>query len=142
MFAMENRRDLLKLLALPAAAGLPLFAADEARLPDAVIDASQAKLSRESFGDLKTFFEGPTPQLKMMTAGSLLLKPGMEPHPPHKHPEEEFMVITEGNGEVLVNGKTVRVGPGSMMYCEGNHLHGVKNTGTQPLLFYFYKWSA
>jgi hypothetical protein len=28
-----------------------------------------------------------------MTAGSLRLKPGMEPHPPHTHPEEEFMLI-------------------------------------------------
>jgi quercetin dioxygenase-like cupin family protein len=78
----------------------------------------------------------------MMTAGSLLLKPGQEPHPPHKHPEEEFMVVTEGNGEILVNGKKTQVGPGSMMYCEGNQLHGVKNTGTKPLLFYFYKWQA
>jgi mannose-6-phosphate isomerase-like protein (cupin superfamily) len=52
------------------------------------------------------------------------------------------MVITEGSGELLVGGKTVTVGPGSMMYCEGNQLHGVKNTGTAPLLFYYYKWLA
>ena len=136
MFAMEKRRDILKL------AALPLFAAGGTHLPDAVVDASKAKISHEPFGDLSVFFEGPTAQLKMMTAGSLRLKPGMEPHPPHQHPEEEFMVVTEGSGEILVGGKTVHVGPGSMMYCEGNKLHGVKNTGTQPLLFYYYKWQA
>ena len=140
MFAMENRRHILMML---AAGGLPLAgAAGESPIPNAVVDASKAKVSHESFGDLRTFFEGPTSQLKMMTAGSLLLKPGMEPHPPHQHPEEEFMVITEGSGEVLVDGKKVHVGPGSMMYCEGNQLHGVKNTGSKPLLFYFYKWQA
>ena len=40
-----------------------------------------------------------------MTAGSLRLNPGAEPHPPHKHPEEEFMLITEGTGEMKVDGK-------------------------------------
>jgi hypothetical protein len=29
-----------------------------------------------------------------------------------------------------------------MLYCAGNRLHGVKNTGKVPLLFYFYKWKA
>lgn len=140
MFAMENRRHILMLL---AAGGLPLAgAAAESPIPNAVVDAAKAKVSHESFGDLRTFFAGPTGQLKMMTAGSLLLKPGMEPHPPHQHPEEEFMVITEGNGEFLVDGKKSHAGPGSMLYCEGNQLHGVKNTGTKPLLFYFYKWQA
>jgi mannose-6-phosphate isomerase-like protein (cupin superfamily) len=139
---MENRRELLKMVGLSTVAGVPLFGTPEQHIPNKVIDAPNAKLSRETFGDLRVFFEGPTAQLKAMTAGSLLLKPGMEPHPPHQHPEEEFMVITEGSGEILVGGKTVSVSPGSMMYCEGNQLHGVKNTGTVPLLFYYYKWLA
>jgi quercetin dioxygenase-like cupin family protein len=54
-----------------------------------------------------------------MTAGSLLLKPGMTPHPPHQHPEEEFMVITQGTGEVSAEGKVTNVDPGSMMCCGG-----------------------
>ena len=77
-----------------------------------------------------------------MTAGSLLLKAGMSPHPPHQHPEEEFMVVTEGTGEMVVEGKKTNVGPGSMMYCAGNKVHGIVNTGKSPLLFYFYKWQA
>jgi len=111
-------------------------------LQDEVVEPHNATLTREPFGDLRVFFQGPTGQLKSMTAGSLRLNPGMEPHPPHQHPEEEFMVVTEGTGEILVGGKTVVVGPGSMMYCESNQLHGVKNTGTQSLLFYYYKFIA
>jgi mannose-6-phosphate isomerase-like protein (cupin superfamily) len=52
------------------------------------------------------------------------------------------MIVTEGAGEVLVGGKTYHVTPGSMMYSEANQLHGVKNTGSAPLLFYYYKWLA
>lgn len=132
-----NRRDLLSLAALSAA---PALSANGPQLPDLVIDESKAKLKREPFGDLRIFFEGRTDQLKSMTAGSLRLKPGASPHPPHQHPEEEFMVITEGTGEITIAGKLVKVSPGSMMYCAGNKTHGIVNTGKTPLLFYFYKW--
>jgi len=91
---------------------------------------------------LRIYFEGSTNQIRSMTAGSLKLKPGMTPHAPHEHPEEEFMVVTEGSGEIFVDGKTTAVAAGSMMYCAANKLHGIKNTGKTPLLFYFYKWKA
>jgi mannose-6-phosphate isomerase-like protein (cupin superfamily) len=135
---MAKRRDLLKLAGMP---GMLMFgAAGGPRLPNTVVDEKQAKLTREPFGDLRIYYDGPTDQLSAMTAGSLRLKAGMTPHPPHEHPEEEFMVITEGSGELLVDGKTMKVGPGSMMYCAANKLHGIVNTGKTPLLFYFYKW--
>jgi mannose-6-phosphate isomerase-like protein (cupin superfamily) len=133
---MTKRREMISLAALAA---LPLPAA---KLPDATYSTSDAKLTREPFGDLRIYFDGPTDQLRSMTAGSLLLKAGMTPHPPHKHPEEEFMVVTEGTGEISLEGKITKVGPGSMMYCAANKLHGVVNTGKAPLLFYFYKWRA
>jgi quercetin dioxygenase-like cupin family protein len=133
---MAKRRDLL--MCMPMA----LFASAEAKLPNTVVDAKAAKLSREPFGDLRVFYDGPTDQLKSMTAGSLSLKPGMSPHPPHQHPEEEIMIVTEGTGEIVVEGKKTIVGPGSMMYCAANHVHGVQNTGKTPLLFYYYKWRA
>src|SRR5216683_270691 len=80
--------------------------------------------------------------LNPMTAGSLRLKPGMSPHAPHQHPEEEFMVITEGAGEISIDGKVTKVSPGSMMYCAAGTLHGIVNTGKDALLFYFYKWKV
>jgi cation diffusion facilitator family transporter len=110
------------------------------KLPDVVLLADQARTVHEPFGDLRIYFEGPTDQLKLMVAGSLLLKPGMSPHPPHRHAEEEFMVVTEGTGEIVLDGKVTRVGPGSMMYCAGEREHGIENTGAVPMLFYFYKW--
>lgn len=112
------------------------------KLPDATLSAAQAKVSHESFGDLAIYFTGRTDQVRSMTAGSLRLKPGMSPHPPHQHPEEEFMVITEGSGEITVDGRKSDVSPGSMMYCAAGKLHGIVNTGTARLLFYFYKWKV
>lgn len=137
---MPSRRHLFTLAAAAFASRLP--AAAGAKIPNATLDASGARISHEPFGDLSIYFEGPTDQIGSMTAGSLRLKPGMSPHPPHTHPEEEFMVITEGTGEILVEGKTAQVAPGSMMYCAGGKLHGITNTGKEPLLFYYYKWKV
>ena len=131
-----NRR---KLLLTPLAA-MPALAA--AKLPDGTLGEAKATLTREPFGELRIYYDGPTDQLKHMTAGSLRLKAGATPHPPHTHPEEEFMVITEGTGEITVDGKVTKVGPGHMMYCAANKSHGILNTGKTPLLFYFYKWRA
>lgn len=135
---MATRRDVFKFAGLPALAAF----GGAGRLPNTTLDGARAKLTREAFGDLRIYFDGPTDQLKSMTAGSLLLKPGMTPHAPHQHPEEEFMVITEGTGEITVDGKLTRVGAGTMMYCAAGKLHGIVNTGKAPLLFYFYKWRA
>lgn len=132
-----KRRNVLRMAGIPA---LPMLAAAAPKLADGTLEAAKAKLTKEPFGDLRIYYDGPTDQLKAMTAGSLLLKAGMTPHAPHKHPEEEFMVVTEGTGEISVEGKITKVAPGSMMYCAANKLHGIVNTGKTPLLFYFYKW--
>ena len=134
---MPKRRDVLKLAGLGPFAFLPATAAP---LMNKAVGAKEAKLTKEAFGDLLIYFEGATGQIQSMTAGSLRLKAGMEPHPPHQHAEEEFLLVTEGTGEISLEGKVNQVGPGSMVYCAGNRIHGVKNTGKNPMLFYFYKW--
>lgn len=111
-------------------------------LPNDVLDMQTASALEENGQPLTIYFNGPTDQLKAMIAGNLLLDPGMSPHPPHQHPEEEFMLVTQGTGEIFVDGKTREVGPGSMMYCAGNRMHAIKNTGTEKMLFYFWKWLA
>ena len=124
------------------------FAAEKAELlKSQTVTLDQVKMSDYSdrgsvVGKLGIYLAGDTPGSSKFVTGRLVLDAGKTPHPPHTHPEEEIMVVTEGGGEIVVEGKFTKVGPGSMMYCAAGKLHGVKNTGTQPLLFYFYKWRA
>lgn len=85
-------------------------------------------------------YNGPTDQLATMCTGMATLEPGASPHPPHRHPEEEFMTVAAGSGEIVVNGETTKVSAGSIMYCAGDVLHGITNTGDVPMTFYFSKW--
>jgi quercetin dioxygenase-like cupin family protein len=143
---MPNRRDIFKLAAFQAPFLAPfqtmIAAAAENKLANGTVDKSQAKVTREEFGDIRVYHEGRTDQLGALTFGSLLLKPGMSPHPPHQHPEEEIMILTEGAGEISVEGKVTKVAAGSSMYCGAGKLHGIVNTGKSPLLFYYFKWKA
>ena len=87
-------------------------------------------------------FNGPTEQLAALAAGLVTLEPGAQPHPPHRHPEEEIMIVGEGSGEFFLGGVTTPVKTGDMVFAEANVLHGVKNTGETRMTFYFIKTMA
>jgi quercetin dioxygenase-like cupin family protein len=115
---------------------------EAAEVKSVLLDSRQGRLEQHPFGNLRVYFEGSTAGLKSLVVGSLVLNPGQEPHPPHTHPDEEVMVITEGSGQITMNGNTSNVGPGGVMYAAPNYLHGVRNTGSAPLTFYYMKWVA
>src|SRR5512142_2560513 len=111
-------QTLLAALAAPAAAG-----AAPAEIPTEVMSASKGKLEHHPFGDQRVFFDGATGALKNMAVGSVALNAGQAPHPPHQHPEEEILLITEGHGEIVLEGKTAAVKTGDLMYAASNRLH-------------------
>ncbi|MEP7001667.1 MAG: cupin domain-containing protein [bacterium] len=112
------------------------------KLPDGVRTIDQ--VTPEQFPGCTVFvhYNGPTDQLSGVSMGMAVLDAGASPHEPHQHPEEEFMLVASGTGEIECGGSTTQVGPGSVMYCAGDTLHGILNTGDDPLTFYWSKWMA
>jgi mannose-6-phosphate isomerase-like protein (cupin superfamily) len=113
-----------------------------ATLPDGVIGLDALTAAVQDGCRVFVHYNGPTGQLAGMCTGMAVLDPGASPHPPHRHPEEELLIIADGNGEIECDGRTSQVGPGAIMYCAANVLHGVTNTGKVPLTFYWSKWLA
>ncbi len=105
------------------------------------VAAEAAAYEGKTVGKASTYYMGETATLKSLHVGRFELAPGSEPHPPHKHPEEEVLIVSGGQGEVYCNGKTVAVKAGAVMYSDPNVEHGIKNTGAKPLEFYWVKWA-
>ena len=112
------------------------------KLPDGVIDIDALPSEYVSGCRVFVHYNGPTDQLNGMCTGMCVLDPGATPHPPHQHPEEEFLIVADGTGEIECGGKITQVGPGAIMYCAGNVIHGITNTGKVPMTFYWSKWLA
>jgi len=113
-----------------------------AKLPEGVLEIDVLKPESQNGCTVFVHYNGPTDQLSGVCTGMAVLDPGASPHPVHQHPEEEFLIIAAGTGEIECGGKTTEVGPGAIMYCAGNTPHGIVNTGKVPLTFYWSKWMA
>ena len=111
-------------------------------LPEGVLAHSAVTQDSQPGWRVFVHYTGPTDQLRGVCTGMCVLDPGASPHPPHRHPEEEFLIIADGTGEIECDGKVTEVGPGAIMYCASNTLHGVINTGLVPMTFYWSKWIA
>ena len=116
--------------------------ADLPKIPDGVISVANLPPGGSNGCRVFVHYDGATDQLSGVCTGMAVLDPGASPHPVHTHPEEEFLIIAEGSGEIECNGKTTLVGKGDIMYCAGNVPHGIVNTGKLPLIFYWSKWMA
>ncbi len=134
-----NRRTVLGALAGVLAAGTTL---EGAELQPLLRDAQHVPAEAHSFGTLRIYGDGATQGLKSLVIGSIVLHPGEQPHPPHTHPDEEILIVTDGAGQITMNGKASSAEAGAVMYVPPNYLHGIVNTGSAPLTFYFIKWRA
>jgi quercetin dioxygenase-like cupin family protein len=87
-------------------------------------------------GSVRNVFSGPTATLKNLDVHITTLNPGGAPHAPHKHPNEEMLIVKSGTIEALINGEWTQVGPGGVVFLASNIFHGVRNTGTEPAVYH------
>ena len=93
-------------------------------------------------GSVRQFFRSPTATLDELECHVTTLNPGTTSHPPHKHPNEELVIVREGTVEVLVSGEWKRIGPGSVIFNASNQLHALKNVVTGPETYHVINWQS
>jgi quercetin dioxygenase-like cupin family protein len=107
-----------------------------------ILDWNDMKVTPTKTGEKRQLFQAPTPTLDELECHITTLKPGESPHAPHKHPDEELIVIKEGTVQSTVNGLVKIVGPGSVIFQASNQLHGIKNVGTTQAIYHVIKWKT
>jgi len=136
-----NRRELFAALAATAVAGDALALAGQSPnaapvMESRVFDWNAIPEKTTAVGSVRSFCSAPTPTLENLEIHVTTLNPGKESHPPHKHPNEELIILRQGTCETLSNGTWTRVGPGSVVFNASNQLHGFRNVGTDPAIYH------
>ena len=93
-------------------------------------------------GAVRRVFDTPTPTLSELEMHITTLKPGEAPHGPHRHPDEELIIVKEGTIESNLEGVLRRLGPGSVIFHASNELHTVKNVGDGEATYHVIKWRS
>ena len=106
-----------------------------------LVRSEDAVPTRGEWGEWLRYFRGDTHGTKDIVVLAVTLKPGQAPHPPHRHAEEEFMILADGRGAWTLDGKELAAKKGDVVYAAPWTMHGLKNTGDGPLAYYMVKWS-
>ena len=140
---MITRRDaLVGLLALPGALKSVGAAEDQQQiLGPTVFHWDEMKVVKTKVGEVRSLCKQPTATLDQLEMHVSTLKPGLMSHPPHRHVNEELIILRDGECETLSDGNWVKVGPGSVVFNASNSLHGVRNVGTTPATYHVINWS-
>ncbi|HLY18777.1 MAG TPA: cupin domain-containing protein [Bryobacteraceae bacterium] len=113
---------------------LPVLAAASARAQNATLASKtysfdQIPVDDQGANRLRPVLDGETHAGVRVELHETELPPGGEPHPPHHHLHEEMILIREGTMEVVISGRTARLGPGSVAFVASNEEHGWHNVG-------------
>jgi quercetin dioxygenase-like cupin family protein len=120
------------LLAIVAALNGPAVAAEKKAKPmigSTVFKWDDLKPRATPNGARRDVADNPTPTLSVFECHITTLNPGRASHEPHRHPQEELILVKEGTLEVHINGKTQNAGPGSVFFYASNDAHAVRNVG-------------
>jgi mannose-6-phosphate isomerase-like protein (cupin superfamily) len=86
-------------------------------------------------GEQRRVMSGTLPTGEFIEIHETLLPAGKTPHPPHHHPNSEWLFIQSGTVEYDNDGTIVPVAPGDIIFSASNVTHGLRNVGTTPATY-------
>jgi mannose-6-phosphate isomerase-like protein (cupin superfamily) len=96
-----------------------------------------------------SLFAGTTPNVRAMRCHASVLDPGRQPHHPHRHHEEELLLILDGEADLVLDDPahaegTVRrrVQRGTFAYYPANFAHTIHNISGAPVTYVMFKWTG
>jgi mannose-6-phosphate isomerase-like protein (cupin superfamily) len=129
-----TRRTLLQVIPMLAASSA--FAADTPNLTTFVKPFGELPVKKNGPNESREILHGVTHSGCHLEVHETTLGAGMEPHPPHRHENEEMFLLVKGTLAVTIEGKTTVIGSGSAAFVHSGELHGVRNPGTEPAQYF------
>jgi quercetin dioxygenase-like cupin family protein len=140
---MISRRDVGvgALAAVATIAGIAFAqSTTEKLLLSTAFEWADLKAAKTATGAKREVCRAPTATLDQLQIHVTTVRPGERSHEPHRHWEEELIIVKEGTVESMQNGETQRLGPGSIIFEASNELHGIRNAGDTDASYYVIKF--
>lgn len=142
-----NRSSLNALIALLVVC--PMLAVDvnaadspSSAMGSTVFDWSAIEVIQTRNGARRDFFDAAPKTLDRLECHVTTVNVGEASHAPHRHPDEEMIIVKEGTLEVTINGATSLAPAGSIIFYASNDLHGMRNAGDVPATYYVLRWTS
>lgn len=141
---MISRRNMMAALcAMPSIlSALPTEAEEQQPvMGPRVFEWQDLEFHKTATGEMAQICKQPTATVDQLEMHVSKLDPGKASHAPHRHVNEELIIVREGECETLSDGKWIKVGPGSVVFNASNSLHAFRNVGSTQAVYHVINWS-
>lgn len=114
---------------------LPADPVTAPKLTSTVYDWEKLTVIPTPKGARRDVFDGPTTTLDKAHCHITTLNPGENSGEPHRHLQEEIIIVKEGLVEMHIDGRTQTAGPGSVFFLAANAVTALRNAGTTPATY-------
>ena len=96
-----------------------------------------------------SLFRGRSANLGLLGCHASVLDPGCQPHPPHRHADEEVLLVLDGEAELELEAagnreqtQRHRGRAGTFAYYPARFAHTIANTSDRPVTYLMFKWTG
>ncbi len=107
-----------------------------------ILKQSATAADKADWGTFHPYFTDDTHYLKPVLVGVAKIDAGQQIHPPHRHADEEYLMVTKGRGVWSLNGVESEAKEGDILFARAWDYHGVKAAPDSPLEFVVFKYSG
>jgi (S)-ureidoglycine aminohydrolase len=100
------------------------------------------KVQKQDSRERRQIAEGSGSALSYMEWHATTIEAGKSPHAPHKHEEEELLIVKEGQLKVTIEDSSKILGPGSIALFTPGDQHGFLNVGSTNATYYVLRYKS
>lgn len=108
----------------------------------AIISQADTASDTADWGTFYPYFTDDTHALSPVLVGVAKIDAGQQIHPPHRHADEEYLMVTKGRGTWSLNGVTSPAKAGDILFARAWDYHGITAADDSPLEFVVFKYGA
>lgn len=104
------------------------------------VDWDDVAFVASDIGGRRQMFDRSTAMFDDFEMHVSTLDAGLINHPAHTHRAEEFVLVVDGNVEMLLGEEWVAAGPGDLVYVESMIPHSLNNTGAGAATYFAFQF--